>query len=118
VAPTITPDTFQAEVLESDLPVLVDVFSPSCRPCSAMAPTVERISEEQASLLKVVKLNSDGNGEFVRVLGVTALPTFLVYQQGKRVATVTGVLSQSQLADFLEEALRDPPKSSRPPKQT
>jgi thioredoxin 1 len=114
---TITPDTFQVEVLESELPVLVDVFSPSCRPCSAMVPTIKRLSEERDGQLKVVKLNSDGNGDFVRSLGVSALPTFLVYRAGKKLATVTGVLPRERLTNFVDEALREPPKrSTRPPK--
>jgi len=86
----ITPDTFQSEVLESPLPVLVDFWAGWCVPCKVLGPQVERIAWEYAKVLKVVKLDAGTHTAFAQQYGITGLPTLLVFSGGKEVARKSG----------------------------
>jgi len=86
----ITPDTFQAEVLESTVPVLVDFWADWCAPCKVLWPQVERVAKEHAGVLKVVKLDASKYTDFAREHGITGLPTLLLFVGGQVVDRKSG----------------------------
>ncbi|MCV2403701.1 thioredoxin TrxA [Marinomonas sp. C2222] len=101
----ITDAQFAEEVLNSDVPVVVDFWAPWCGPCKMIAPILEDIAEEFAGKVKVVKLNVDENTETAPKFNVRGIPTLLVVKGGEVVGTKVGALSKSQLVDFIESAL-------------
>jgi thioredoxin 1 len=86
----VSRDTYEQEVLKSDLPVLVDFWGPRCAPCLALMPEVEKLAEEYQGKVKFCKVNSKENRRLVVELKVMALPTFLFYKGGEVVAKLTG----------------------------
>lgn len=86
----VTKDSFPSEVLESEKPVLVDVWGPSCQPCLALMPAVEKLSEKYDDKVKVVKLNSAVNRRLCIDLRVIGLPAFLMFKEGKEVGRLGG----------------------------
>lgn len=101
----ITDAQFAEEVLNSDVPVVVDFWAPWCGPCKMIAPVLEDVAEEYAGKVKVVKLNVDENTETAPKFNVRGIPTLLVVKGGEVVATKVGALSKSQLVAFVESAL-------------
>jgi thioredoxin 1 len=79
----IDKDNFEAEVVGSDLPVIVDFWGPQCAPCLALMPEVEKLAEEYAGKIKIGKLNSAENRRFCMSLKVMGLPTFMFYKGGE-----------------------------------
>ena len=86
----VNDQTFDSEVLKSGMPVLVDFWAPWCGPCRAVAPTVDAIATEFIGRLKVVKVNTDESGEVAMKLGVTSIPTLMVFKDGQMVERVLG----------------------------
>jgi thioredoxin 1 len=86
----VNDQTFDSEVLKSGTPVLVDFWAPWCGPCRAVAPTVDAIATEFIGRLKVVKVNTDESGEVAMKLGVTSIPTLMVFKDGQMVERVLG----------------------------
>jgi len=86
----VTDANFEAEVLQSDIPVLVDFWASWCRPCLAIAPLVEKLAEEHQGTLKVVKLDVQNNRNTAMKLKVTNIPTLLVFKGGAIVAKHVG----------------------------
>ena len=84
----VTDNNFQAEVIESDVPVLVDFWAPWCGPCRRVAPVVEEIAKERGEELKVVKLNIDENQETSIAYDVLSIPTLLLFRHGQVAAKV------------------------------
>lgn len=80
---TVTDETFEEEVLDSDIPVLVDFWAPWCGPCKAIAPALEKLAEEYEGKLKVVKVDVQANMKQAKVFGVQNIPTFLVFVGGE-----------------------------------
>lgn len=102
----ISKDSFEAEVLSADQPVLVDFWGPSCQPCLALMPFVHSLAEKYDGKLKIVKLDSSKNRRLCIDLKVMSLPTFLLYSAGQEIARLTGKdVSESQIANFLESKL-------------
>jgi thioredoxin 1 len=101
----VTDNNFQAEVLESDRPVLVDFWAPWCGPCRMVAPVVEEIAKERAEELKVVKLNIDENQNTAMQFNVMSIPTLIVFRNGQPAKTVIGARPKKSLEAELEPAL-------------
>ncbi|MBK7369843.1 MAG: thioredoxin [Candidatus Eisenbacteria bacterium] len=97
-AQAVNDTTFDAEVLKSGTPVLVDFWAPWCGPCRAVAPTVDALATEFAGKLKVVKLNTDESGEVAMKYGVTSIPTLMVFKGGEVVERVLGNRPKADLA--------------------
>jgi len=101
----VTDNNFQAEVLESDKPVLVDFWAPWCGPCRVIAPSLEEIADEQADSLRIVKLNVDENQQTAARYGVMSIPTLIVFKNGEAAHTIVGALPKKRLVQELEPAL-------------
>jgi thioredoxin 1 len=100
----VTDASFQAEVIESELPVLVDFWAPWCAPCRKIAPDLEKIAAERDDL-RVVKLNIDDNQETAAQFGVLSIPTMILFRHGAPVKTVIGAFPKKQIEAALEPAL-------------
>jgi len=87
----VTDGTFHNEVLESEVPVLVDYWAPWCGPCLMAAPVLEKIADEYDGRLKVCKVNVDENREVASKYGIMSIPTMFVFKQGELVDQITGV---------------------------
>jgi len=98
----VTDDTFDAEVLQSQGPVLVDYWAEWCGPCKAIAPTLEEVAREYTGKLKIAKVNVDENQEIPRKYGIRGIPTLMLFKNGNIEATKVGALSKSQLTAFLD----------------
>jgi len=96
---------FEAEVLQSDKPVLVDYWAEWCGPCKMIAPVLDEVAGEFKERLKVAKINIDENAQTPRKYNVRGIPTLMLFKGGDVVAQKTGALSKSQLAAFLEANL-------------
>jgi thioredoxin 1 len=101
----VTDSNFQAEVLESEVPVLVDFWAPWCGPCRMVAPVVEEIAKERGEALKVVKMNIDDNNETAIAYNVMSIPTLIVFNHGQVAKTVIGAYPKKRLEAELEPAL-------------
>ena len=101
----VTDDTFAAEVLQSDKPALVDFWASWCGPCRAIAPVVEELAEEFAGQVKVAKLNVDESPKTPGQYGIRAIPTLIMFKNGKVVDQITGAVSKSHLEEALKKIL-------------
>ncbi len=101
MANNITDADFPKDVLESDVPVLVDFWAEWCGPCRQIMPIIEGISEDYAGKLKVVKINIDENTETPMKYGVRGIPTLVIFKEGKVVSTKVGSLPKSTLHEWV-----------------
>src|SRR5919107_5837252 len=97
----VTDTNFQAEVLESDQPVLVDFWAPWCGPCRVVAPVLEEIAAERSDL-KIVKLNVDENQQTAAQFEVLSIPTLILFKHGQVAAKVIGAMPKRRLEQELE----------------
>jgi thioredoxin 1 len=104
-AAQVTDASFKEEVLESDIPVLVDFWAPWCGPCRMVAPVVDEISEQYAGQVKVVKVNTDENPSVASQYGIRSIPTLMIFKGGQRVDMVVGAVPKTTLATTLEKYL-------------
>ncbi len=100
----VTDVNFQAEVIESDKPVLVDFWAPWCGPCRVLAPVLEEIAGERPEL-RIVKLNVDENQQTAAAYQVLSIPTMILFKNGAPVKTVVGAYPKKRLEAELEPAL-------------
>lgn len=101
----VTDSNFQAEVIESEVPVLVDFWAPWCGPCRMVNPVVEEIASERGDQLKVVKLNIDENQDIAAQFNVLSIPTLMVFRNGEVAKTVIGAYPKRKLEAELEPVL-------------
>jgi thioredoxin 1 len=104
-AAQVTDGTFKQEVLESDVPVLVDFWAPWCGPCRMVAPVVDEIAEQYVGQIKVVKVNTDENPAVASQYGIRSIPTLMIFKGGQRVDMVVGAVPKTTLATTLEKHL-------------
>jgi len=101
----ITDDSFEADVLNSDTPVLVDYWADWCGPCKMIAPILEEIAGDYDGKVKIAKLNIDENPSTPPKYGIRGIPTLMLFKNGEVEATKVGALSKSQLTAFLDSNL-------------
>ncbi|TAE55669.1 MAG: thioredoxin [Nostocales cyanobacterium] len=104
-AVNVTDDKFQQEVIESDVPVLVDFWAPWCGPCRMVAPVVEEIAGQYEGKIKVVKVNTDENPRVANEYGIRSIPTLMIFKAGQKVDVVVGAVPKSTLSTTLEKHL-------------
>jgi len=98
----VTDSSFENEVLNSNVPVLVDYWAEWCGPCKMIAPILDEVSQGYAGRLKVAKLNIDENRDTTMKFNIRGIPTLLIFKDGNVAATKVGALSKSQLAAFID----------------
>lgn len=98
----VTDDSFEQDVLQAEVPVLVDYWAEWCGPCKMIAPVLEEIADSYADKLRVCKLDVDANEVTPQKYGIRGIPTLLLFKNGNVEATKVGALSRSQLTAFLD----------------
>ena len=101
----VTDSNFQAEVLESDTPVLVDFWAPWCGPCRIVHPVLEQIAQERGEALRIVKLNVDENQQTAMNYEILSIPTLILFKGGEVAKKVIGAYPKQKLEAELEPAL-------------
>ena len=101
----LTDETFEEEVIQSNLPVLVDYWAEWCGPCKMIAPILDSLTDEYQGKLKISKLNIDDNQKTPQKYGVRGIPTLMIFKNGNVEATKVGALSKSQLTAFIDSNL-------------
>ena len=99
-----TTATFEQDVLKSNKIVLLDVWAPWCAPCRGMEPIIDAVAEETKSFAEVIKLDAETEMDIVGQLGVSGLPTFLVFKNGKPVGSIIGATSKANLLKLVTQA--------------
>lgn len=101
----VTTANFEAEVINSEIPVLVDFWAEWCGPCKMLAPTLEALAPEMAGKVKIVKVDIDSERDLAVKYGVRGIPTMMVMKGGLTQATKVGVIPRKQIEDFIAGAI-------------
>lgn len=101
----ITDSSFEQEVLQSDVPVLVDYWAEWCGPCKMIAPILDEIAADYQGKLKITKLNIDENPATPPKFGIRGIPTLMIFKGGDVQSTKVGALSKSQLTAFIDQSI-------------
>lgn len=101
----VTDASFEAEVLNADLPVLVDYWAEWCGPCKMIAPILGEIANDYAGKIKICKLDIDANKDTPPKFGIRGIPTLMIFKSGNAEATKVGALSKTQLIEFIDSTL-------------
>jgi thioredoxin 1 len=102
---SVTDKSFQKDVMESDLPVVVDFWAEWCGPCRMIAPHLEAIANELSGKVKIVKLNIDENPEIAGQVGIRSIPTLMIFKGGENINTKVGAGSRSDLQKWIETSI-------------
>ena len=101
----VTDATFEADVLKSAQPILVDYWAEWCGPCKMIAPILDEVSAAYAGKLNIAKMNVDENREIPAKFGIRGIPTLMLFKDGQLAATKVGALSKAQLVAFIDQHL-------------
>ncbi len=101
----ISDDSFDAEVLKSEIPVLVDFWAPWCGPCRAIAPVIEELVASYGEKVKFAKCNVDDNPVTPGKYGIRAIPTLILFREGEVADQITGIVAKSKLEDAIKGVL-------------
>ena len=101
----VTDDTFQSEVLDADVPTMVDFWATWCGPCKQVAPVVEKLNGDYAGKVKFVKMDVDQNPQMPIKYNVRSIPTLIVFKGGTPVSQVVGAVPESELKKHIDAAL-------------
>ncbi|QYK01136.1 thioredoxin TrxA [Shewanella psychrotolerans] len=102
---TLTDDSFENDVIKSEIPVLVDFWAEWCGPCKMIAPILSDVAEEYEGKVTIAKLNVDQNNASPAKYGVRGIPTLLIFKNGELADTKVGALSKTQLKEFIDAQL-------------
>jgi thioredoxin 1 len=102
---TVTDATFESEVLQSDIPVIVDFWAEWCGPCKMIAPHLDAISQEMEGKVKIVKMDVDSNQQVPQSLRIMAMPTLIAFKDGQPVAQKVGAGSKTDLSNWISSAI-------------
>ena len=98
----VTDATFEADVLQSEQPILVDYWAEWCGPCKMIAPILDEVAKDYGARLQIAKMNVDENREVPAKFGIRGIPTLMLFKDGQLAATKVGALSKAQLTAFLD----------------
>lgn len=101
----ITDETFEQEVLQSEVPVLVDFWAPWCGPCKMIGPILEEYAKDNAGRIKIVKLNVDEQQRWAGQFGVMSIPTMILFHKGQTVGQMVGFRPKNDMYKVLDNAL-------------
>ena len=102
----VSDDSFEADVLKSDIPVLVDFWAEWCGPCKMLMPTVEAVAKEYEGRVKVVKVNVDENDQTPAKYGVRGIPNLILFKAGEVAASKVGAMGKLELTNFLDQHIQ------------
>ncbi|MCE5279347.1 MAG: thioredoxin [Planctomycetaceae bacterium] len=101
----LTDDNFEAEILQSDVPALVDFWAEWCMPCKMLGPVIDQLADDLAGRAKIAKLDTDSAQETARRFGITAIPTLMIFKDGQVVKKFVGLQQKADLKEAIEEAM-------------
>ena len=101
----VTDATFDAEVVNSDIPVVVDFWAPWCGPCKQIGPSLEELSEEMGGRVKIVKVDVDTNPNSAASMGVRGIPALFIFKDGEIVSNRAGAAPKAALQSWIEESI-------------
>jgi thioredoxin 1 len=103
----VTDATFEADVLKSEQPILVDYWAEWCGPCKMIAPILDELSTTYAGKLQIAKMNVDDNRDTPGKFGIRGIPTLMLFKNGQLAATKVGAMSKAQLTAFIDQQLTE-----------
>ena len=102
---SVSDSDFQKEVLESNIPVVVDFWAPWCGPCQIVSPIIEELAGDYAGKVKFAKLNTDESQEIAVKYGIMGIPTLKIFKDGKEINSMSGAAPKDYLKDFIDKAI-------------